>query len=298
MRVKVHAAGEHGAHARLTHGQFFGQFQSEVEAGGFSLAYIRADPNHDVQRHTHEAAHFIFVTRGVYVTSARNAGGASPLLIYNPPGTTHRDRFAPRHDGNFDGRFLSISIAPERMRSIEEGVTLAERATAIASAETSALAARLIGEMGRWESSSLLAVEGICLELMAGVARREAVSDKAPPRWLLAAREMLRDGAAPRTVSEIAAVCGVHPVHLARAFRRFYSCTPREYLQRCRVERAAALLRRPRTSLTEVALRSGFADQSHMTHAFRRAFAITPAAYRRQIDADNDVASAQDDSAG
>lgn len=299
MRVKVQASGEHGAHARLAHGQFFGQFQTEVEAGGFSLAYVRADPDHDVQRHTHEAAHFIFVTRGVYLTSARDAAGdgTSPLLVYNPPGTTHRDRFARRRDGGFDGRFLSISIAPERMRSIEDGVRLAERSTAIASAETSTLAVRLIAELGRWGPVSLLAAEGICLELVASMARLEIASEKTPPRWLLAARDMLREGAAPRTVSEIAAACGVHPVHLARAFRGFYGCSPRAYLQRCRLERAAALLRKPGASLTDVAVRSGFADQSHMTHAFRRAYAMTPAAYRRQIDVDNDVASTQDESA-
>jgi len=53
-------------------------------------------------------------------------------------------------------------------------------------------------------------------------------------------------------------------------------------------------------SLSEVALRSGFADQSHMNRAFRSALAITPAAFRRHagietFDSDNDVGSAQDD---
>ena len=45
---------------------------------------------------------------------------------------------------------------------------------------------------------------------------------------------------------------------------------------------AARLIRTTSSSLAEVALASGFVDQSHMTRAFRRGLGITPAAYRRR----------------
>jgi AraC family transcriptional regulator len=155
--------------------------------------------------------------------------------------------------------------------------------------------------MRKWESASPLIAEAMCLELMAGVARREHGVERTPPRWLTVAREMLRDGGGRASVGAIAAECGVHPVHLARTFRRFFGCSPGEYLRQVRVERAAALLRRPNLSLAEVALRSGYADQSHLTHAFQSAFAITPSVYRRdagieRLDLDSEVASLQDDS--
>ena len=46
-------------------------------------------------RHTHEEAHFVFVTSGTYLCSALGASAVCdpPTLVYNPPGTTHRDRF-------------------------------------------------------------------------------------------------------------------------------------------------------------------------------------------------------------
>jgi hypothetical protein len=34
----------------LTHGQFFGEYQTRVEVAGFALATMRADPTIDVQR--------------------------------------------------------------------------------------------------------------------------------------------------------------------------------------------------------------------------------------------------------
>ena len=117
-----------------------------------------------------------------------------------------------------------------------------------------------------------------------GRGRGEGEGKGAPPRWLGVARELLRERCGEEvTVGEVARACGVHPVHLARAFRRHFGASPGAYLRRCRLERAAARLRDARESLGEVALRSGFADQSHLTTAFRRAHGVTPAEYRRLL---------------
>jgi AraC family transcriptional regulator len=81
-------------------------------------------------------------------------------------------------------------------------------------------------------------------------------------------------------VAAIAAALGVHPIHLTRAFRLHFRMTPGDYLRRCRLEKAAALLAGTSTPLVEVALASGFCDQSHLTRAFRRSYRTTPGAYR------------------
>jgi AraC family transcriptional regulator len=57
--------------------------------------------------------------------------------------------------------------------------------------------------------------------------------------------------------------------------------SPGEYVRRLRVERARADLEKSRDSLSAIALRHGYADQSHFTREFRRATGLTPAAYRR-----------------
>lgn len=67
---------------------------------------------------------------------------------------------------------------------------------------------------------------------------------------------------------------------LARAFRREYGTSPHGFLVQLRLARARELLRAD-VPPADVASASGFADQSHMGRWFRRAFAITPAAYRR-----------------
>src|SRR5713101_2423658 len=95
----------------LAAGRFFGTGRKEVQTPSFQFAEMdAAGPEREVPRHTHETPHFILVLRGSYVTEARHQNGhhSSATLIFNPAGTTHRDRF---HGGK--GRFLSISPAPE-----------------------------------------------------------------------------------------------------------------------------------------------------------------------------------------
>ncbi|MDT1843101.1 helix-turn-helix domain-containing protein, partial [Acinetobacter baumannii] len=49
----------------------------------------------------------------------------------------------------------------------------------------------------------------------------------------------------------------------------------------CRLESARGLLAASRRSVADIALACGFADQTSLTRAMRRAFDVTPAAYRR-----------------
>jgi AraC-like DNA-binding protein len=66
---------------------------------------------------------------------------------------------------------------------------------------------------------------------------------------------------------------------LARAFRAAYDTSPHSYLVQARLIRARQLLadgERP----AETAATCGFADQSHLGRWFRRAYGVTPAAYR------------------
>jgi AraC family transcriptional regulator len=128
-----------------------------------------------------------------------------------------------------------------------------------------------------------LAAEGLALELLAA-ATREAITDSSQrptPRWLTSAEELLRT----RTdecirLSDLAAVVGVHPIHLARTFRARHGVSVGEYGRRVRIEWAAAEIARGEASLAAVATEAGFADQSHFTRLFKRYVGTTPARFR------------------
>jgi len=68
--------------------------------------------------------------------------------------------------------------------------------------------------------------------------------------------------------------------HFHRAFRRALGETPREFVQRLRLEQAAGELIGSRQSVFEIALAAGFHSHEVFTRAFRRRFGCTPARYR------------------
>jgi len=84
-------------------------------------------------------------------------------------------------------------------------------------------------------------------------------------------------------LNELAGEAGLSASHFTRSFRKSTGKTPYQFLLHRRVERARALMRDHRASLTEVALASGFADQHHLARVFRRITSLTPSSYRRSL---------------
>ena len=82
------------------------------------------------------------------------------------------------------------------------------------------------------------------------------------------------------SVSALANDVGMHPVALARAFRREVGCSLTAFRRRARIRHAAELLSSTRMALADVALESGFSDQSHLCRVFRSELGVTPSSFR------------------
>lgn len=268
---------------RLGTGEFYGSWEVRRQAGGFALASFAATFREDVETHTHETPHFVLVLAGGYVTGARGADAVmcAPTLVFNPAGTRHRDRFA-----GGAGRFLAVSLEP----SVTAGRNALLDGPPIVLPDAFAIrAARLIERALLDRQAPPLLLEAAAWQLVA-TGERERTA-KGPPGWLTLALEMIRDSdIGSLSVSALAAAVGVHPVHLARVFRDWLGCTPGEFLRGRRLERAAALVGRSALALADIAAETGYADQAHMTHAFRSGLSLTPDALRRR----DDVAPLQD----
>jgi len=260
------------------HDTFFGDPRWSRSLDGITLAHRTADaPPESVETHTHLEAHFVLVTGGRYVSSARGDAGPRSAFVYNPPGTTHRDHFV---DGK--GAFFSISLSDSRLAdSGAAAAAAAQAAVHLQDSDDRTLAVALLMEGARWSTSSPLKAECLCLELLAAVSNAPQVTAKCPPGWLRTAYELICDRPAQTPgIRHLANIVGVHPTHLARAFRTFLGCTPGDLLRARRLELAAADLLDSRRGLAQVSLDSGFSDQAQFTKAFRRLYGIPPGVYR------------------
>jgi AraC-like DNA-binding protein len=195
------------------------------------------------------------------------------MLVYNPPQTEHRDHFAEA-----GGWFLSIAFDA----SWAEGAT--EARTAIRLQQDTAYGAALGLLRTLHPEAGPEDMEARCWELLAQADTTRHPRDL--PRGVQAALEVIHESRDPGlTVSAIAAQVEVHPAHLSRAFRRQFGRTPSAVLQSVRTERAIRLIASADMSLGEIALETGFFDQSHMTNALTRALGVTPAGLRRNLSA-------------
>lgn len=81
-------------------------------------------------------------------------------------------------------------------------------------------------------------------------------------------------------LKELADVAELSTFHFAKLFKRSTGSSPHQYVLQRRLERAKELLRNPHVSLSEVSLRAGFTDQSHLANVFRRFVGVTPTQFR------------------
>jgi AraC family transcriptional regulator len=79
----------------------------------------------------------------------------------------------------------------------------------------------------------------------------------------------------PIEVATLAKIAGRSPFHFTRLFTRSVGVSPHRYVVHLRLRRAVELVRDGRSGLAEVAVRTGFADQSHLTRWVRRVHGVS-----------------------
>jgi AraC family transcriptional regulator len=260
----------------LTHDVFYGELKFTRSLDGITLSHRIADcPPDKVEVHTHVDAHFVLVTSGQYISSAGATPNRRATLVYNPPGTTHRDHF---YQGK--GSFFTISVSVERLEESSDA-KLYQIATYLSDERACGLSRALLMECARWDNCSSLKAQTLYSELLASASRYPECAEKSRPSWLRAACEFIQDCYAEDLgIRRVANVVGVHPTHLARVFRSFLGCTPGDLLRTRRLEKAAELLLMTDISIVEIALESGHSDQAQFTKAFRRVYGLPPGTYR------------------
>jgi AraC-like DNA-binding protein len=83
----------------------------------------------------------------------------------------------------------------------------------------------------------------------------------------------------PLCVSQLVSVSGASRRSLEQAFRHYLGISPQRYIQNCRLHAIRELLRHHRpgeVQLSELAFRWGFAQPSHFTTAYKKAFGELP----------------------
>lgn len=232
--------------------------QFSTEAGSIA----ETDHRSAIPPHAHPQVTFCLITRGelqesIHGTTSQHSAND---LIFRNAGEAHADAFGP--DG---ARCFNVMVDP----------ALLQRASQTWRLDSSAAIVRRLRRELRGDTSAMV-VEGLLYQLVGELCRdvtpRKNVAEKASD----VIRERFAHNVSARAIAE---EIGVHPVHLMRAFRATYGIPLVDAVRELRIGHAKGLLRGT-TPIAEIALASGFADQSHFTKVFRRATGTTPRRYR------------------
>lgn len=259
----------------------YGEILGNASVAGFTLTETVYAPSLKLPKHSHEQAYFCFVLGGSFteVYGKRSRSCRPSTLVFHPAGETHSDHFYTRV------RCFNIQMNTRWLERVQQHSRIIDTPADSCGGRLAHLAARLYREFCEPEEFSPLVIEGLTLEIIAEVSRRHIrESERIPPRWLEQAREILHERFGEGlTLVALAGSVNVHPVHLAREFRRFYRCTVGEYVRQQRIEFACQQISTSRAPFSEIALTAGFFDQSHFARTFKTHTGMTPNQYRTAL---------------
>lgn len=267
--------------APIEMGKFVGAPVHAHARDGVSIAENNYAAGLTVAPHVHDAPLLSLVLQGhaTEEVSGRSRELSAQSLLYTPSFESHGHKFLT------SGRWINIQFSAQWFARVgaEAGV-LPSSTQLLRGGATASWASRLGAEIRRPDAVSQFAIEGALLLLISDLARLPALGERRRPPWFKIVEDAIEASIAePPSVTDLAALAGVHASHLLRTFRRYHGCTVATYVRRQRVERARGEIATSKRPLSMIALDAGFADQSHFTRAFRQAYGETPGRYARSL---------------
>jgi len=237
---------------------------------------------HEYPRHCHETWSIGVVdygTGGIWYRGANQRGGAGQVIAIDP-GDVHTG-YPLQKDGI---SYSMLYVAHELVKQILPDVAATPVFPGIGICD-SVLAARLRRICRSLEfCSPSLAAEIELVSALRTLFRRHANAktrqlDAHESARVARIQEYLRANL-HRNVSlgELASLTGLSKAHVIRSFGRVVGMPPYEWLLQQRIEEARRHLRNG-CSIGDLALRLGFADQSHFHRRFKSVTGMTPAIY-------------------
>jgi AraC family transcriptional regulator len=264
---------------RLSAGRFYGQTLKRYESPGLNLSESRYQPHTRLARHSHPNAYFCITLNGTYEEEYGNHRRACKpsTLVFHPADEVHADHFLEK-----GGHLFRLEVAASWAERIHPYSPVLKEAADFMGGPLVHLVTKLYRECYQPDNVSDLAIEGLALEMIAEMSRRQTIEPgQNMPRWVFDAKELLHAHFAEKLNPEaIAKLLDVHPVHLARTFRRTHGCTMGEYIRQLRIEIGAHHLSTSDLSIADISTLVGFVDQSHFSRNFKRLTGFTPAQYR------------------
>ena len=225
-----------------------------------------------MSRHAHDYANVTVIVSGAIAeASDRGEHVGRPLsVLVKPAGTPHTDETLGRRPV----RTVSLQVPPEtRIAGDIARVSWSWR-------EDRQSTSSAMGLLRAIHGASIAAIEEAGIALLETLV--EPTQPGTGPPWIgEVLRRLESDYDQPIRFDDLARDLGLHPVYVARAFRRHTGQSMGEYVRMLRLRDARHQLVNSERDVASIATTAGFADASHLCRTFRAAHGVSPKVFRR-----------------
>jgi len=253
------------------------QSAAVLDVGALRFMELRFPSALVLPPHAHDRPTLAVVMKGSFETrlaaEVELCGRAS--LRIEPAGSQHTNHFGPL------GAHIVVVQSDPASPLLGPAADAFQRAEHRRDERAGLIGRAIASEFRHRDAVSPLALQSLGLELVAAVVRSSRMPRGAPP-WVAQATELIHDRFLETLrIETIADGVGVRPSELVRAFRALHGVPVGTYARRLRLEWVARRLAESGEPIALLAIEAGFADQPHLTRAFRKFTGLTPARYRR-----------------
>lgn len=266
---------------KLQSGQFYGDTNQKLILPGLILTDTEYTHSY-VDWHYHEHAYFTFIIEGKVLESNRKETyhcTAGDLLFHHWQ--------EPHYNSKPAGftRGFHVELKNDWFSSYDLPTNLIEGSVRMKDPRLKLAMSGIFAAMKRKGDNMTASIDSELITLFSTAAGSPEVSYHDCPDWVKQLCDLLHDApdAEQLSLSEIAALINIHPVHLSRTFPVYFGCSFSQYIRLIKLQKAMQLLADKGLSLTEIAVSCGFADQSHFIRHFKAIRQMTPLSYRRLI---------------
>lgn len=257
----------------LPSGYFFGSHYSENQFEQLKITDT-VYTHERVDWHRHEHPYFTFLLRGkLYEENKKEAYYLQPgNLVFHYWQDAHYNKKPPEYTRGFH-----IEINTEWLDKYElnlwhmEGSHQLDHPAIIREIQQLFLATK------RNTSDTKLIVESALINALCHSNSPVGTQRKPAPNWVAQLKDLLHsDPTAQLDLSYISNILGVHPVHISRAFPKYFGQSFTDYLRTLRINQAFTLMSNPEYNLTNISHTCGFFDQSHFIKTIQKHHTLTP----------------------
>ena len=265
---------------QLQTGEFYGETNQTIHLNGITLT----DTEYTLDRvdwHYHENAYFTFILQGNVIEGNKKEVyncSAGSLLFHN----WQEPHYNIKPEGYTRG--FQIELKNTWFNNLDFNIDKLQGSIKISNVDIKIFLYKIFKETKIEDDTTTLSIQSLILQTLAEMFHNNNVEFDKNPIWVNKIKEILcYEFSDKLTLEYLSKTLDIHPVHLSRDFSKYFNCNLGDYLRKLKIEKSYTLLSSKQLSLTEIAYKCGFSDQSHFNRCFKSVSGISPNHFRKII---------------